>query len=405
MPCKLAVWFVGLQLLVSSIASAQQPTGSGSDQGAAKLRLKLPFVDRTQFSDRGTIFYLLPPTLNDGIQVADAREFTDLQGVLELLNQTERKNQDFRIGKGEPHKRGGRKPYDPKIVGCIDSVLIAKNGKLVLEEYFADARIDKPHYQMSITKSILSYAIGKAIEQQKIKSVNDRLVDYLPELDRSDLPEGVETLTLHDLLTMNSGIRIAARESGTPSSKKTHADMLLSKTKPISANKQFKYDGVNCELLVHVLYNVTGKTLGEFSGEHLFAPMGIRDFSFGQSPCGLDKGSAGMRLRSRDMLKIGLMTADNGRWNGKQILPSEWVKQATDVHVNQKQPNGYGYFWWSHNVSHNGKTYRVRSCRGAGGQFIMVVPEQNLVAVFTSYYSTNRPIQHFEKIILPAFAQ
>ena len=179
MPRKMAVWLVGLLLLVSSIASAQQTPGSGSDQDAAKLRLKLPFVDRTQFVDRGTIAYTIPPTLNDGIQVADARELADLTGVLKLLNQTEVKNQDFRVGKGEPHKRGGKKPYDPKLVGCIDSVLVAKNGKLVLEEYFADARIDKPHYQMSITKSILAYAIGKALEQQKIKSVNDRLVDYL----------------------------------------------------------------------------------------------------------------------------------------------------------------------------------------------------------------------------------
>ena len=133
---KLAVWWIGLLCLVGSIAHAQQSDGSDSDQDVSKLRLKLPFVDRTQFVDRGAIVYTTPPMLNDGIPVADARDFGDLQSILELLNQTERKNQEFRIGKGEPHKRGGRKPYDPKIVGCIDSLLVAKNGKLILEEYF-----------------------------------------------------------------------------------------------------------------------------------------------------------------------------------------------------------------------------------------------------------------------------
>ncbi|MDG2470752.1 MAG: serine hydrolase [Pirellulaceae bacterium] len=401
---KLVVGLFGLLWLAVSIAHAQQSDGSGSGQDVSKLRLKLPFVDRTQFVDRGAIAYTIPPVLNDGIPVADARDFGDLQNILELLNQTERKNQDFRIGKGKPHKRGGRKPYDPKIVGCIDSLLVAKNGKLVLEEYFGDARTDKPHYQMSITKSILAYAIGKAIEQRKIKSVNDRLVDYLPGLERGNLPKGVEKLTLHDLLTMKSGLRVDTKDSRQSSERSIHAEQILSKTKPIPADRSFKYDGVNCELLVHVLYNATGKTLGEFAGEHLFGPMGITDFSFGKSSCGLDKGSAGMRLRSRDMLKIGLLTSAGGKWGGKQVLSADWIDRATAVHVNQDKPTQYGYYWWSHEVPWGDEVVRVRSCRGAGGQFIFVVPEKDLVAVFTSYYSDNRPIQHFDRLILPVFA-
>ena len=154
-----------------------------------------------------------------------------------------------------------------------------------------------------------------------------------------------------------------------------------------------------------MLYNATGQTLGQFAGEHLFGPLGITDFSFGPSSSGLDKGAAGMRLRSRDMLKIGLLTAAGGEWQGEQVLSNDWIERATAVQVNREKPTQYGYYWWSHEVEHAGRTYRVRSCRGAGGQFIFVLPELQLVAVFTSYYADNKPIQHFERVILPAFAK
>lgn len=395
-------------LLISllSTGAALANDGTAPEETTLNVKSKLPFVDRTKFVDRGTIEYSVPEKLGDGIAVGDARKTVNLTEILELLNETEKRNQDFRMGIGEPvkKKKGTPNDWDPKLVGCIDSVLIAKNGRLVLEEYFADARIDKPHYQMSITKSISSYAIGKAIEQGKIKSENDLILDYLPEVDRTKVAEGVDTLTLKDLLTMSSGIRFKKKPRGTVTIG-NHAGLYLAQTQPIPEEKEYKYDGTNVDLLLHILYNTTGMTLGEYAGKHLFAPMGITNFAFGKSACGLDKGAAGMRLTSRDMLKIGLMTAHGGKWNGKQILDKGWIEKATAVHVNQGKPHQYGYFWWSQNIEVDGKPYRVRSCRGAGGQFIFIVPELDIVAVFTSYYATNAPIQHFGKIILPAFTK
>ena len=383
---------------------AQDADGTAAESPTLNVPSQLPFVDRTQFLNRGVIEYRVPMQRRDGIPVGDAREFADMESIVALLNQTEQKNQDFKVGKGKPHRRKPKKPSDPILAGCIDSVLIAKNGKLVLEEYFADARRDKPHYQMSITKSILAYAIGKAIEQGKIESENDLILKYLPEVDTTQVAQGVERLTIKDLLTMNSGIRIDKTATNRGATPQNQAQRYLSQTKPIPENPTYKYDGSNCELLVHVLYNVSGQTLSEFVGQHLFGPLGIGDFSFGQSASGLDKGAAGMRLRSRDMLKIGLMTAAGGLWEGRRILNSEWVTRATKPHVNFDKPTQYGYYWWSHEADLGDETVRVRSCRGAGGQFIFVVPEKNLVAVFTSYYADNRPIRYFDTLILPAFA-
>ena len=390
--------------LVLAIGSAIYAQDAGDAKPQPPVRTLFPFVDRAQFLDRGVIRYSVPHKLDDGIPVSDARGLTDVEPLVALLNQIERQNQDFRIGKGRPHKRAGKNPNSPKIVGSIDSVLIAKDGELVLEEYFGDARQDKPHYQMSITKSILAYAIGKAIDLGKIGSVDELLVDHLSGFDLSQLPGGVDTLTLHDLLTMNSGLRVDKKISSKPIERSMFAQKILSNASPIRSDKTFKYDGLNCELLTHVLYNATGQTLGQFAGEHLFGPLGITDYSFGESSSGLDKGAAGMRLRSRDMLKIGLLTSAGGKWDGKQLLSADWIDRATAVHVNRDKPTQYGYYWWSHEVPLGDGVVRVRSCRGAGGQFIFVVPEKDLVVVFTSYYADNKPLQHLERVILPAFA-
>ncbi|MFK5924617.1 MAG: serine hydrolase [Verrucomicrobiota bacterium] len=394
--------------VVCSFASqliAQQSTGTEDEKVSLNVKSKFAYIDRNQFLDRGEITYQVPVKRDDGIKVGDASKVADVSGIMDFANQIEKQNQDFKLGRGKSVKKGDGK-RSPKIQGTVDSLLIAKGGVLVVEEYFADARWDRPHYQMSITKSIMSYAIGKAIEQGEIKSENDLILDYLPEVDHSKITAGTESLRLKDLLTMNSGIRI--KKGAKPRAKitlKNHVEVILSLTDPIPEDKEYKYDGVNLDLLGHILYNTTGKTLGEFAGQYLFAPLGIKNFKFGKSICGLDKGAAGMALTSRDMLKVGLMTAAGGKWNGVQVLNSEWVEKATAVHVNQDQPNHYGYFWWSHEIDLKGQSYRVRSARGAGGQYIFVLPELDLVCVFTSYYSPNNPLTYFEKVVAPAFVE
>ncbi|QQE12553.1 serine hydrolase [Planctomycetota bacterium] len=383
---------------------ALESDGTAAETTTLNIKSKYPFVDLTKFQTRDTIAYQVPQKLDDGIRVANAKSLDNISEIISLLNRIEKQNQDFKQGKGKPVRSKKRESNrNPPINGCIDSVLIAKDGKLILEEYFADANRDKPHYQMSITKSIVSYAIGKAIEQGHIKSDQDLILQYLPEVDKTKIAKGVETLKIADLLTMSSGIRYKVKGRQAKITKDNHAELYLINTTPITKNKQYKYDGANLDILCHILYNTTGQSLSEYTEQYLFGPMGINNFKFGKSICGLDKGAAGMSLRSRDMMKIALMTMDDGKWNDKQILNPQWIEKATAVHVNQHQPHQYGYFWWSNSVKHNGKTYRVRSARGAGGQFIFMVPELKLAAVFTSYYATNEPISLFANVIIPAF--
>ncbi|MCG7587113.1 serine hydrolase [Photobacterium sp. OFAV2-7] len=408
--CKRKFGLLSLSVLIGLFGHSvlgQESDGTAPEITTLNIPSKLPFVDRTQFAIRGEITYSVPTEINDGLEVDDARKYANLDGIQAYLNGIEEQNQKYRIGKEVRYKKGKGKK---KILGNIDSVLIAKDGKLVLEEYFADARQDKLHYQMSITKSIVAHCIGKAIDLGKIGSENDFVLDYLPEVDRSKVAPSVDTLTIKDLLTMSSGIRYkAANHKGTGHKEAitvdNHAELYLANTRPITIDKRFKYDGTNVDLLVHTLHNATGLTLAQAAEKYLFTPLGIEHYRFEKSACGLDKGAAGMGLTSRDMMKVGLMTMNNGVYKGNQVLSKSWIERETAVHANKDKPSSYGYLWWSHEAEVNGTTYRVRSARGAGGQFIFMVPELQLSAVFTSYYANNHPIKHFEEIIIPAFVQ
>jgi len=261
---------------------------------------------------------------------------------------------------------------------------------------------------MSITKSITANAIGKLIDMGKIGSENDLVLKYLPEVDKSKIAKGVEKLTIKDLLTMNSGIRFKGNKAELRKlvTRKTCAELYLTYTDPIPDEKKFKYDGTNPSILQHVIFNTSGMNLNDFNKKYIFGPMGITDFSFGQDSCGLNSGAAGMKLRSRDMLKTGLMMNAGGTWNGKQILSKEWVERATKAYCGKdSDTHQYGYFWWGQNAKVGEKVYSVKSARGAGGQFIFMVKELDLVVVFTSYYAKQTGIGLMETLIIPSLTK
>lgn len=400
--------------LVFTIASvnAQDKRNDGTHKETSTIGVlsTYEYINPANIVDRGHIKYTEPKNINDGISVASAKGQCDLDALYKFMNKVEKKNQGFKAGKGEKRKekkkgkKGGEK--QPKVVGNIDGVLIAKDGNLIVEEYFANASIDKPHYQMSITKSITANAIGKCIDMGLIESENDLILKYLSEVDKSKIAEGADKLTIKNLLTMQSGIRFKGSKAEVRQKVDMHtcAELYLTYTKPIGEKKKYKYDGTNPSILQHVLYNVSGLNLNDFNEKYIFGPMGITNFKFGTDNCGLNAGAAGMYLRSRDMLKIGMMMNAGGVYNGERILSEDWINRATQAYANKKSSSHrYGYFWWSQDAVVNGKTYVVNSARGAGGQFIFMVKELDLVVVFTSYYAKQDGIKLMESLIIPSF--
>lgn len=161
---------------------------------------------------------------------------------------------------------------------------------------------------------------------------------------------------------------------------------------------RFEYCNGGSFLLSAILTERTGMTGLEFAEEHLFGPLGITDVAWPMNPQGITIGWGDLRMLPHDMAKIGYLMLRNGQWEGEQIIPARWVAESTRKHLPATLQDGYGYQWW---VDDSGFYMAL----GYGGQFIFVVPEENLVVVFTSELPENDfyvPQMLLEGYILPA---
>ena len=278
--------------------------------------------------------------------------------------------------------------------GQVDSLLIAHQGKLLFESYYRRGRANYPHYQMSITKSYTAMAIGRAI-QLGLLTMSDLerpVVSFLKELDRSKLVPGAESITLHEAMHMRSGVRlekpVIAKLMKQPEqlSGQGQIQAYLSHSAPITeASKAFKYQSADPSMTMQVLETVVPGGARKFIEQELLAKLGINSFSWQDDISGLPKSAAGSSMRSRDMLKWGLLVMNDGMWQGEQLIPAAFVAKATDrIHTNA-QGTSYGYFWWRHSAEIDGRPVDIKSGRGAGGQFIMMFPEHELLIVVTAH--------------------
>ncbi|MGB0596518.1 MAG: serine hydrolase [Rubripirellula sp.] len=278
--------------------------------------------------------------------------------------------------------------------GEVDSLLIHHDGRLIFESYYRRGRANYPHYQMSITKSYTALAMGRAIQlgYLKMSDLDRPVLDFLTEIDRSKIAAGCDTITLNDALNMHSGIRVdketVARLRKTPSllNGQGQIQAYFENTTPVTtASKQYKYQSSDPSIVMQVIETVVPGTAREFINGELLGPLGISNFGWQDDVSGLPKSAAGSSIRSRDMIKWGMLIQNAGKWDGEQLVPAAFVKKATSrIHTNP-QDTSYGYFWWRNDVDVDGKMYDMKSGRGAGGQFILIVEELDLIITITSH--------------------
>jgi CubicO group peptidase (beta-lactamase class C family) len=285
----------------------------------------------------------------------------------------------------------------------IHSVLILRNNKLVYEKYWAghdenratdfigiiNHDRDSLHDIRSITKSIVSAAMMIAIDQGKIKDVNQRLFDFFPEYAKHDT--GLKrNISIKHLLNMTAGLEWRDDDVF------WYADSLKVKDVPYAIEfilrqpmvdvpgLSFNYSAGCTQLLATIIEKTTGLDIETFTAKNLFEPLGITDYEWTKEKNGLISAWAGLRMRSRDLMKFGMLYLNQGKWNGKQIISSGMVNQTLSSHMHTEKPNGYGYQFWTLVDTVNNKPTTTVEATGNGGQKIEINKDENLILVITA---------------------
>lgn len=303
------------------------------------------------------------------------------------------------------------------------SILVAKSGRLVFEEYFYGFDRDVLHDMRSASKSLASTLIGLAIDRNLIDGSEATVLPFFPEYrSYEEWDSRKAKITLRNLMTMSSGLdandsdRNSVAAEGTYQSQSAQPDWTkLALDAPMIAEpgKRLIYGGANPLILGSILDNVIGDRVEWFAEEALFRPLGIVKYRIYLDPLGVPYLGGGMYLRPRDMLKIGQMYLDDGKWQGRQVLSDSWVAESFGRYGRleplESNGNEYGYLWWHENYEVNGQRIESIEARGYGGQYIFVVPELEMVAVITSgnyrggLAMTRQPQTIFQRYLLPAF--
>jgi CubicO group peptidase (beta-lactamase class C family) len=296
--------------------------------------------------------------------------------------------------------------------------VIIRNGYLVLEEYFGGYNAETVHSLQSVSKSITSAVMGIAIEQGKIRGVNEKVLDFFPDIQNiQNMDDRKASMTFQDLLTMRSGTDY---DEGYPSSPHSRLNSLergwdrfyLNRPMINNPGSRFRYDSGGVILMSAMLKNRTGMHVDVFAEKYLFAPLGIEKVRWIKNKEGHPHTGGGLYLRPLDMAKFGLLYLRNGKWGNQQVVPALWVEESFEKHVSfsgrsRRKHTSYGYLWWIQEPDPAGSgTHDIYSARGHGGQYIFIIPEHNVVVVTTSVSRHNaglqKPIDVLYSDILPA---
>ena len=269
----------------------------------------------------------------------------------------------------------------------MDSLLLWKDGKLIFEMYNRRGRVDGPHYAMSVTKTMTSVTLARAIQLGllSMKDLDKPVVDFLPAIDRAKIKPGVETITLRDALHMKSGLRYPSKtfaySLGSKYPRQKYFQKLFESTEPITpASKQYKYTGTDPSLIMMIIDLRAKGTAQEFFAEEVAGKFGAI-YCWDNQGCGIPKCGAGSNFTSRSLLRIGTAILQDGKYKGEQLLSAEYIKEVMDT------DKGEGYFYYFHNRKKQSPDNKVNfiSGIGAGGQYMSIFPKLNLVMVATSH--------------------
>ena len=282
----------------------------------------------------------------------------------------------------------------------IHSVLVIRHGKLVYEHYFtgADEKLGMPagvvafdaatrHDLRSIEKSVAALVLGIVIGQGRMAGIDEPVLAQLPEYADLRSPEK-DKITLRHLLTMSQGL---AWDEDIPYSDPANSENQMdfspdpvryALSRPVVAppGTVWNYSTGSATILAALLLKATGQPLDALAQAELFAPLGITDYEWAHLPSGA-VSPYGLRMRPRDLAKIGQLVLDHGAWNGKQIVPAGWIAAATSPQIGAQQLYFYGFQFWLGRSWAHGREIDWAAGVGYGGQRLFIVPALDLVVL------------------------
>ncbi len=307
----------------------------------------------------------------------------------------------------------------------IGSVILARHGKLVYEAYF-DGDASTLRDTRSATKSITDVLVGIAIDEKKLKGVDERVMALLPERARKmqNPDPRKDKITMEDFLTMSSPLECDDWNDASRGNEERMyviedwAQFILDlpvgghmhvgeKEEPPKYGRRFSYCTGGVFVLSEVLQKATGQRTDHYAQEKLFGPLGITDAQWVYSPLNVPQTGGGLRLTSRDLLKIAELYRTGGTWQGTRVVDEAWVKASTQPHAQIDEATEYGYLWWLKAFKAGDKAYPAFFMSGNGGNKVAVFPGLDLTVVLTSTnYGTRGMHEQTEKLltdyILPA---
>ncbi len=300
----------------------------------------------------------------------------------------------------------------------IGSVLIARHGKLIYEGYF-DGDANTLRDTRSATKSITDVLVGIAIGEKKLSNVDARVLQLLPEHARrlQNPDPRKDKITVEDFLTMSSPLECDDWNDASRGNEERMyvvedwAQFILDlpirgrmhvgeQVAPPSYGRYFSYCTGGVFVLSEVLQKATGVRTDHYAQEKLFGPLGITDAQWVYSPLNIPQTGGGLRLTSRDLLKIAQLYLNGGSWQGKRIVDEAWVRTSTQPHAHIDNETEYGYLWWLKSFKSGGKSYPAFYMSGNGGNKVAVFPELDLAVVITSTnYNTHGMHEQTDKLL------
>lgn len=309
----------------------------------------------------------------------------------------------------------------------VTSVVVARHGKLVYEHYFDKEGAEGLRNTRSVTKTVAGMLVGIAVER-KLLRVDTPVLPNFPELRPLAYADPrKDKITVEDFLTMSSLLECDDDNQLSRGNEERMyliedwsrfvADLPIKgfpdwEPRPESSpyGRAWSYCTAGVTLLGPLLERVSGQSVQDFATAGLFKPLGIDKVKWQFQPKGTAMTGGGLQLRSVDLMKLGQLYLNGGRWDGKQVIPADWVRRSIAPHANARKDFDYGYLWWLQSFTVNGRTVKSYGMAGSGGNKVFVLPEQDAVVVITTTNFQVRDAHPLSEkllttLILPALMQ